>query len=133
MATDSLDPLELGRMHAADWKTVRKAHPLNQILPATSRWCDSLPLSDVPSETMKTYPRIANRIALAWRDPRAAQEVLDDLLIDRRGGRQGFSPFVIIELMRLQSILDGTHSFQVLTHASASPHEPSLPPLVDVR
>ena len=93
-------------------KTVRKAHPLNQILPATRRWFDSLPANCRPIEMMKTYPRIANRIAFAWRDRQKAQEVMDDLLIDRRGGRKGFPPFVMIELMRLRSILDGARSLR---------------------
>lgn len=96
-------------------KTVRKAHPLNQILPATRRWFDSLPANGRPIEMMKTYPRIANRIAFAWRDPQKAQEVMDDLLIDQRGGREGFPPFVMIELMRLRSILDGARSSQIRT------------------
>jgi hypothetical protein len=94
---------------AADWNAFRKARPLNEILPATRRWLDALPASGIPTEMIKKYPRIANRIAFAWRDPQTAQEVIDDLLMDARGGRQGFSPFVIIELMRLRSILDGTH------------------------
>jgi hypothetical protein len=99
----------------ADWSTVRKAHPLDQILPATRRWVESLPASVQPIQTMRTYPRIANRIASAWRDPQTAQPVIDDLLIDRRGGRQGFPPAVKMELLRLRSLLDGAHSLQVRT------------------
>ena len=94
----------------ADWNTGRKAHPLNQILPATKRWFDSLPASRRPIEMIKTYPRIANRIAFAWRDPQTARVVLDELLVDHRGGREGFPPFVMMELMRLRSILDGAHN-----------------------
>jgi hypothetical protein len=100
---------------AADWSSLRKAHPLNQLLPATRRWLDSLPASSRPIEMVKTYPRIANRIALAWNDPKNAQEVMDDLLIDQRGGRQGFPPLEKMELLRLRSILDGAHSLQVRT------------------
>jgi hypothetical protein len=51
------------------------------------------------------YPRIANRIASAWRDSEAARASLDDLLIDRRGGRQGFPPFVLAELLHLRTLL----------------------------
>ena len=105
--------LEAAPAAAADWNAVRKAHPLNQILPSTRRWFDSLPASCRPIEMMKTYPRIANRIALAWREPQTAQEFIDDLLIDRRGERQGFPPFVLLELMRLRSILDGEYSLRV--------------------
>jgi hypothetical protein len=105
--------LEPAHATAADWNAVRKAHPLNQILPATRRWFDSLPASCRPIEMMKTYPRIANRVAVAWREPQTAQEFINDLLLDRRGERQGFPPFVTLELMRLRSILDGEYGLQL--------------------
>ena len=90
-----------------DWRRVRKSHPLNQLLPATTRWVASLPASSRPIEILKTYPRIANRIAFAWRDPKTAQDVLDELLIGHGGARQGFSAFARMELLRLRSLLDG--------------------------
>jgi hypothetical protein len=100
---------------AEDWSAVRKTHPLTQVLSATRRWFDALPASARPVEMMKTYPRIANRIAFAWRDPQTAQVVLDDLLIDHRGEREGFPPFVMMELMRLRAVVDGGHTLQVRT------------------
>jgi hypothetical protein len=51
------------------------------------------------------FPRVANRLAIAWPDPKAVQEVLDDVLIDRRGGRQGFPPAVQQELLRLGTLV----------------------------
>ena len=95
-----------GIADAVDWSRVRKSHPLNQILPATTRWVESLPASSRPIEMLKSYPRIANRIASAWRDLRTAQDVLDELLIDHRGRRQGFPAFVLMELLRLRALLD---------------------------
>jgi hypothetical protein len=79
----------------------RKARPLNQLLPATLRWAQSLPELSRPTTLMRVYPRIANR-----RNIETARETLDDLLIDHRGGRQGFPPFVLAELMRLRELLD---------------------------
>ena len=88
-----------------DWTTMRRARPFNQLLPGTQRWAASLPDVARPIELMRTYPGIANRIASAWRNPEAAHDVLDDLLVDRRGGRRGFPPFEHAELLRLQEAL----------------------------
>jgi hypothetical protein len=48
------------------------------------------------------YVRIANALARAWSAPRACLEYFDDLLIDRRGGRQGFPFDVALELAGLK-------------------------------
>ena len=79
--------------------------PLNHLLPMTTRWAELLPELSRPVMLMRLYPRIANRLASAWRDVEAARAVFDDLLIDRRGGRQGFPPFVQAELMHLRTLL----------------------------
>ncbi len=42
------------------------------------------------------YPRILNRIAQAWSDPHRFAKLIDSLLIDDRGNREGF-PFEIIK------------------------------------
>jgi len=94
---------------ARDWTTLRKARPFDVLLPATQRWAESLPGSAKPYQLMQTFPRIANRIANAWSDEQTCLAVLDDLLIDRRGGRQGFSPFVQAELLHLRALRDGGH------------------------
>ena len=47
------------------------------------------------------YPRILNKIAVAWGDHRAFFSLLDDLMIDKRGGREGFPFSVAQELSRL--------------------------------
>lgn len=98
-----------------DWTAARKARPLNDLLPTTRRWAESLPELDRPTTVMRMYPRIANRIAAAWRDPNVAHAVLDDLLIDRRVSRRGFPPFVLAELLRIREILDGSHSLVLRT------------------
>ena len=90
-----------------DWTPARKARPLNDLLASTKRWADSLPTLGRPDALMRMYPRLANSIATAWSDPIAAQAVLDDLLVDRRGGRSGFPMLVRADLMQLRSILYG--------------------------
>jgi len=90
-----------------DWTYARKALPPNELLAITRRWADSLPPLGRPDALMRMYPRLANSIATAWSDPIAAQAVLEDLLVDRRGGRNGFPMLVRADLMQLRSILYG--------------------------
>ena len=84
-----------------DWAPARRVRPLDELLPATERWAASL--GDAKN-LIRLYPRVANRLAFAWQDPKAVQDVFDDLLIDRRGGRQGFPPLVAAELLRLRAL-----------------------------
>ena len=90
-----------------DWSRVRRARPLDRVLPGTQQWAQSLPMELTPDGVVRMYPRIANYLAIAWQDPNAVQEVLDDVLIDRRGGRQGFPPPVQKELLRLKVFNQG--------------------------
>lgn len=48
------------------------------------------------------YPRLLNRLAAAWGDPAAFEAAVDSLLIDQRGGRQGFPFEVLAELTELR-------------------------------
>ncbi len=68
----------------------------------TRRWLRQLPVRRRPVRLCELYPRVANRIAFAWVDPRTSEQLLDDLLADRRGGRRGFAPVVVRELRRLR-------------------------------
>ena len=89
-----------------DWRAQRKARPLNDLLPSTRRWSQTLPESAKPYQLMQTYPRLANRIANAWRDRERSMTILDDLLVDRRGQRQGFPAFIVAELLSLRALVD---------------------------
>jgi len=59
---------------------------------------------------LRVYPRIANRLALACNDPQAIRDVLNDVLIDRRGGRRGFPPSVLSELLKFRSMVSGGYT-----------------------
>lgn len=48
------------------------------------------------------YPRLLNRLAAAWGDAAAFDAEVDSLVIDRRGGRQGFPFEVLAELTELR-------------------------------
>lgn len=86
-----------------DWKLCRKAEPANVVLPATRRWASELPAGIEPLALQRRFPRIANRLANAWQDPSACRLIFEDLLVDRRPGRQGFPPDVLHDLLRLRA------------------------------
>jgi hypothetical protein len=87
----------------------RKAVPADQPFPATFKWIAALPSEFRPLELLRRFPRIANMLAQAWSDPAAYRECMFDLLIDRRGGRQGFPQGVRSELLRLRTHFDDIH------------------------
>ena len=88
---------------------LRKAAPANQPFPATFRWIAGLPSELRPIALLKQFPRIANMLAQAWHDPAAFREYMFDLLIDKRGARQGFPKDVRAELLALRTYFDHIH------------------------
>ena len=87
---------------AIDWLPQRKNRPVDRLLPITARWSDALPADLKPRALITLYPRIANLIALQWGEPGARNAYFVELLVDRRGNRQGFPPPVQAELTRLR-------------------------------
>ena len=94
---------------ALEWAPVRRApRACDQALTGTTRrWLRELPARRRPLRLCQLYPRVANRLAWAWRDAALGTQVLDDLLVDRRGGREGFPRTVQRELQRLQEFRGG--------------------------
>ena len=88
----------------ARWRSVRR--PARECDPAltgtTRRWLRALPARRRPLRLCETHPRVANRIAWCWPDMALSSAVLEDLLVDRRSGRQGFAPDTVRELQRLR-------------------------------
>src|SRR5689334_1041972 len=58
-----------------------------------------------PKNLEAKYSRIFNKIMDAWDTP-AVEPIFEDLLIDKRGGRQGFPPEVMSEILMLGRIQD---------------------------
>ena len=88
---------------AADPVALRDPGRQEQTLkPHTLEWAERLPAGMRPNELMQRYPRVANRLALCWNDAALTNRLLEDLLVDRRGGRQGFPPLVRSELIRIR-------------------------------
>ena len=98
-----------------DYRGLRRRQPLDDALPVTIRWVAKLPAEVRPAAMLKQFPRIANVIARAWTDAAEIQAVVDDLLVDRRGGRQGFPLEVTEELLVLRDYYQGRYPNGVST------------------
>jgi hypothetical protein len=80
----------------------RRPQPPENLAPETMRWLAGLPSDVRPRQLPIEYVRIANALARAWSDPRVCLSYFEDLLMDRRGGRHGFSFEVALELAGLK-------------------------------
>jgi hypothetical protein len=80
------------------------------LLPLASHWCAELPAEARPELLATLFPGIVNKLALAWPEPNKARAFLDELVIDRRGGRSGFPSNVFTELLRLHALICQTAS-----------------------
>lgn len=66
------------------------------ILPETVKWAHSIPLELRPSALVTKFPRIANAMANAWRQPKLFNMLVCQLMQGARGARQGF-PFDVLQ------------------------------------
>jgi hypothetical protein len=97
------DSVPVDTMSAAAVALLRKASPANVLLHATIVWLQMLPTAVRPLELCERFPRIANQLSSAWRDPVAARACFGRLLLDSRIGRQGFPEGILDELLVLQA------------------------------
>lgn len=86
------------------WVALRRApRECDRAITGTTRhWLRRLPARRRPLRLCTDFPRVANRIAWCWNDRHLSEQLLEDLLVDRRGGRQGFPLPVVRELQRLR-------------------------------
>lgn len=91
----------VSRAPEQNWSAQRKGKPAEFLLRTTVRWMEALPSEFQPTAIGKAFPRIANTLAALWTRPDAFTSYLDDLLIDKRGGRQGFPIEALTELHAL--------------------------------
>jgi hypothetical protein len=92
-----------------DWAKRRKSEPANGLLKPTFAWASTLPVEAQPRSLMYKFPRIANLLAAMWPDPNSFRRYMDDLLVDKRGNRQGFPVDVLKELFELRAYYDEVH------------------------
>jgi hypothetical protein len=93
----------------AEWTKRRTSEPANGLLKPTFAWAATLPLEVQPRTLMYKFPRIANLMAAMWQDPNSLRRYVDDLLVDKRGSRQGFPVEVLRELFKLRAHYDELH------------------------
>jgi hypothetical protein len=91
------------------WTKRRMSEPANGLLKPTFAWASTLPIEIQPRTLMYLFPRIANLMAAMWQDPNSLRGYVDDLLVDRRGNRQGFPLEVLHELFKLRAYYDELH------------------------
>lgn len=101
-------PRSLGGLPEGD-ETIPVALRRRALLPTdhtlmvdTHRLLLSLPKGVRPLQLPRDFPRIANALSLRWPILDSAIAYLDELLVDRRGGRRGFPPLVAEEIRALR-------------------------------
>jgi hypothetical protein len=86
------------------WKHRRRPQqPQDRALAGTTiDWFLELPSELRPRELCERYPRVANMVADAWSNAEVRVSVLNNLLVDARGRRNGFPRCVRLEIEALQ-------------------------------
>lgn len=85
----------------------------------TQVWLKSLPDAIKPLKCAEHYPRVLNKLAALWSLEERCMDFLDELLLDRRGERQGFSYGITGELRLLRM-----HRTALLGTPEATPEGP---------
>lgn len=85
---------------------MRRQAPPAELSADGLRWLQEIPQRLRPRQTAERYPHVVNRLAAVWPSPPAARAYFDDLLLDQRGGRQGFPWGIANELSSLRDHYD---------------------------
>ncbi len=93
---------EAGAGRTDDPKAQRGQQPI-ALDAETIQWMSSLPQHLRPTEMATRFPHIANKLASNWRSPEVCRDYFDEVLLDRRGDRQGLPERVAIELAALKN------------------------------
>lgn len=65
-------------------------------------WAGLAQMGVAPPEALKArFPHVLNKIAAAWGSALAMTELMQELLMDHRGGRQGFPFDALVEVQAL--------------------------------
>ena len=81
--------------------TARRRLGPEPLLPETIVWVRGLPREMRPLHVVKYFPHVANQLFLTWNSPEYFDRYVRNLMLDTRGGRQGFPPAVASELADL--------------------------------
>lgn len=79
------------------------------VLGGTIKWARSIPSDLRPRALVIKFPRIANALADSWSQPKLFNMLLCQLMLDDRGGRQGFPFDVLQDLANLRVHFDSQY------------------------
>ncbi len=65
-------------------------------------WLASIEQPARPIKLAAAFPRIVNRMAKLWKQPREMDRYFEELLADTRGNRKGFALNILMELSTLK-------------------------------
>ena len=110
VAKEAVQTAQLAR--DASW-TRRPERPAEQALsPEAMAWLDTLPDAVKPVQLTLRYPRILNRLSLLAGEPQLLLSYLKSLMIDDRGGRQGFPGRIPFELQDVYDHIEASSSLR---------------------
>lgn len=87
----------------------------------TLTWMARLPRQVQPRALAHKYARIANKLASVWGMGDAVDLYLGELLVDRRGNRQGFPKEIAAELRALASYNNAKYTHKAMDPWSDEP------------
>jgi len=93
-----------------DFVVRRRPQSAETLSAETVQWLAALPPSVKPTLLPIEFVRIANALSRRWGTPSACLAYFDDLLINKRGPRRGFSIGIVLELAGLKNY------FQTFVH-----------------
>jgi hypothetical protein len=91
---------------AENWAKSRKKDDGQEIAEISEQawaWIEQLPAEIQPACLVQQFPRITNKLAQIWKQPMECERYLGALVMDNRGGRQGFPGEITAELAKLQT------------------------------
>lgn len=106
----SRQPADAHQRHSPkNYEEIRKPVKLEAltITPALIEWLRGLPASVRPRNLILKFPRVANKLAHAAERPKVVDRLLNEYMLDDRGGRKGFPFDVLQELANLREYYDG--------------------------
>jgi hypothetical protein len=84
----------------------RLTHTMQQMSPGAQRILLLLPSGVSLASSCAAYPQAVERLLSQWHKPAEFHRALDSMLVDRRGGRQGFPFDVLAEFSALGEYYD---------------------------
>jgi hypothetical protein len=85
-----------------NWEEKRTQVASEPLSDEARAWMSEMPEAVQPRQLALRYARLVNRLCIAWKEPAKCERLLDDLMMDRRGGRKGFPLQVANELATLR-------------------------------